>query len=64
MIRIKLHDYSYECSDGCCTWFGTRIFVNDVELDTDSQDTGNIVKAILEHLGHEDVEIEETFDYE
>lgn len=63
MIKIKLQDYDYTCSDGCCTWFGTRIFVNGVELDTDSQDTGNIVKAILEHLGHE-VEIEEAFDYE
>lgn len=63
MIKIKLHEYNYSCTDGCCDYWGTRIFVNGEQLASESQDTATIVKAILEHLGH-DVEIEETFDYE
>lgn len=51
-IKLKISDYHYNCSDGCCTHYGTITTINDVELPCHNQDAETIVVQILEHLGY------------
>lgn len=51
-LEIILNDYCHDCSDGCCTTYGTVTTINGVELDCHNQDAETIVKQILEHLGY------------
>lgn len=60
-LKISLHEYYYNCADGCCTNYGTVTTVNGEELTCHNQDTSTILKEVLKHLGY-DVEIEETFE--
>lgn len=60
-LKINLTEYNYNCTDGCCTHYGTITKVNDVELPLHNQDVGTILKQVLEHLNYE-VEIEEEWD--
>jgi len=62
-LTIELNEYNYECSDGCCTNYGTIVKVNGAEMPFHNQDTRTIVEEILQHLGYE-VEIIETFNGE
>lgn len=62
-IKIELNDYSWECGDGCCTDYGTNVYVNGVEMPYKNNDTGTIIQQILEHLGY-DVELIETYNGE
>ena len=59
-LYIKLKEYSYTCSDGCCTDYGITTELNGEELPLHNSDTYTIVKQILENLGYV-VEIEETY---
>ena len=52
-INITLEEYYYNCSDGCCTTYGTITTVNGVELECHNTDTESIVRQILEHLGYQ-----------
>ena len=61
-LNINLTEYTYDCSDGCCTTFGTITTVNGVELPYNNQDTETILRQVLEHLGYE-VEIEYSYNY-
>jgi hypothetical protein len=60
-VKIELNEYMYDCSDGCCTNYGTITKVNGEELDCHNIDTSTIIKGILEKLGYE-VEIIETYN--
>ena len=60
-IKIDLHEYAYNCSDGCCFNYGTITTVNGVELSAHNQDVETILRQVLEHLGYS-VEIETTYD--
>ena len=60
-LNIDIQEYYYNCSDGCCTNYGTIIKVNGVELNSHNQDAYTILKNVLEFLGYE-VEINETFE--
>jgi hypothetical protein len=60
-LKITLTEYNYNCSDGCCTHYGTITTVNGVELPCHNQDTETIVRQILEHLGYK-VEINSEHD--
>lgn len=60
-IKIELNEYCYDCADGCCTNYGTITKVNGEELELHNQDSGTIVRQILEHLGY-DVELIETYN--
>ena len=51
-LNIKIEEYNYACSDGCCLNYGTITTVNGIELPCHNQDTQTIVKQILEHLGY------------
>ena len=59
-LNIDIQEYYYNCSDGCCTDYGTIIKVNGVELPSHNQDAYTILKNVLEFIGYE-VEINETF---
>lgn len=61
-LTISLTEYSYECSDGCCTNFGTVTNVNGLDLECQYQDTETILKQVLEHLGYE-VDIKNNYEY-
>lgn len=60
-LRIKLTDYGYSCSDGCCYTYGTITTVNGIELPFHNQDAGTILQQVLEHLGYK-VEIDYSDD--
>ncbi len=62
-LKIKLHEYSYYCGDGCCYNYGTITTINDIELPCHNQDNATILQQVLEHLGYI-VEIENTYDDE
>lgn len=63
VLKIKLHEYGYHCSDGCCYNYGTITTVNGVELPCHNQDAGTILSQVLEHLGYK-VEVEYGDDVE
>lgn len=63
VLKVKLHEYGYSCSDGCCYNYGTITTVNDIELPCHNQDTETILRQVLEHLGYK-VEIDYTGDVE
>ena len=52
-LVIELESFGHSCSDGCCYDYGTITRVNGVELASYSEDTGTILKQVLEHLGYE-----------
>jgi len=32
-LIVEFEDWEYSCSDGCCTDYGTRIYINDKKLE-------------------------------
>ena len=62
-LNITLEHWTYECGDGCCTFYGTDTTVNGEKMPFKNQATVTILKGVLEHLGYK-VNIEETFDFE
>jgi hypothetical protein len=62
-VKIELDEYYNNCSDGCCTNYGTTTTVNGKELDFINQDVGTILEGVLRELGY-DVEIIETYNGE
>lgn len=69
-IKITLDNWHYSCGDGCCDMFGTKLYLNDEELEhpTPNQtnnylgdDVENALKAVLLKLGYE-VEIELKYE--
>ena len=63
-LIIELNEYMYNCSDGCCTNYGTVVVVNGEAMKLHNQDTATILSQVLDHLGYEYVEIIETFSDE
>jgi ArsR family metal-binding transcriptional regulator len=69
-IKITFKDWDYTCGDGCCYKYGTKIYINGVEVEhpneeiKDNSYVGNneeiAVHAVLKHLGYE-VEIEKIY---
>ena len=58
---IRLEDYDYECGDGCCSEWGTRLYFND-ELITEHAEHDfdeDLFRAIFKAIGHE-VEIHQA----
>lgn len=66
-IKVVFEDWYYECGDGCCSDYGTRVYVNGEPLRSKEVDDSNyiglesinVVPALLEKLGY-DVEVEYT----
>jgi hypothetical protein len=69
-IKITFENWDYTCGDGCCTDWGSKIYLNDKELEhpnTDIQDNSYVgedvqtaLHAVLKELGYE-VEFKDTF---
>lgn len=68
-LKIELKEWHYQCSDGCCDLYGTKIFVNGEEVEHYDKDTSNqyigddvqeALKSVLKHLGIE-CEIEKNY---
>lgn len=55
-VKIELQDWYHECGDGCCTEWGTDIFVNGELMESNREDLDSALKEVLTHLGF-DVEI-------
>jgi hypothetical protein len=64
LINIDLNEYDYQCSDGCCTNYGTITTVNGKELECHNQDASTIVKQVLEHLGYTNVKVTNSYNGE
>jgi hypothetical protein len=72
-VKITLEEWDYTCGDGCCFSYGTKIYLNDKELEhpdpevDDNSGVGSSVitalLAVLKELGYE-VEIDLTFQVE
>jgi hypothetical protein len=62
-LKIELKEYYHDCSDGCCTTYGTETFVNGEKMPFENQDAATILEQVLKHLGY-DVEIEESYNGE
>jgi hypothetical protein len=60
-VKIELDEYSYNCSDGCCTDYGTTTTVNGKKLDLHNQDVATILQQVLTELGYK-AEIIETYN--
>ena len=63
-LKIKLVHWDNTCGDGCCTTYGTDLFIDDKEIEGDySSVDGEQLKSILEHIGYE-IELEEVQDFQ
>ena len=53
-LIIELQDWDHTCGDGCCTTYGTDIYLNGEKLEEQYADNStNALKAVLEKLGYE-----------
>ena len=62
-VSIELKDWDYECADGCCTTFGTKLLLNGKELEHPNEkildnsyvgcDVQTALHAVLKELGYE-----------
>ena len=62
-LKITFTEYGYSCGDGCCYNSGIITSINGFQLPNQNEDTGTIVKEILEYLGYT-VEVEYFSDYQ
>ena len=61
-VSIELKDWDYECADGCCTTFGTKLLLNGKELEHPNEeildnsyvgcDVETALHAVLKELGY------------
>lgn len=68
-VKITLEEWDYTCADGCCSDYGTKIYLNGKELEhpnTEVDYNGYVgssvdtaLLAVLKELGYE-VEIDVT----
>jgi hypothetical protein len=69
-VKITLEEWNYTCGDGCCTSYGTKMYLNGKELEhpnpevDDNSYVGDSVTtallAVLKELGYQ-VEIDLTY---
>lgn len=62
-VSIELKDWDYECADGCCTTFGTKLLLNGKELEHPNEeildnsyigcDVQTALQSVLKELGYE-----------
>ena len=62
IIKIKFQNWNYTCGDGCCTSYGTKLYLNDKELQHQNPeiwDNGYVgehaqtaLHAVLKELGY------------
>ena len=51
-MKIALQPWEYHCSDGCCSEYGTKVYIDD-ELVTEYGNQDHVLlRSVLEHLGY------------
>lgn len=71
-LKITLKNWDYTCRDGCCTDYGTKLYLDNEELEHPDypeqlnnnyigEDVGLALQSVLKKLGY-DVEIETTYE--
>jgi len=55
--EIVFKPYHYQCGDGCCDEYGTKVYINGFELPCDERDTESTLRNIFEFLEIENVAI-------
>lgn len=65
-IRLTFESWNFNCSDGCCSLYGTSLYLNDKKLPHPDEDGSEdyvgddievALRAVLKELGY-DVKIE------
>lgn len=60
-LTITFESWDYDCPDGCCTWFGTSLYLNGKKLPHPDEDGSEdhvgddievALKAVLKELGY------------
>lgn len=54
-MKIETEEYMWECGDGCCTQYGTYLYIDGKKLeDREFSSSGDAYLYVLEEmLGHE-----------
>jgi hypothetical protein len=53
-LKIKTKSWDYTCGDGCCTTWGTDVFINNEKVSSgDYNNIELILKDVLEYLGYQ-----------
>lgn len=60
-MKIETQDYCWHKSCGCCTEFGTRLWINQVE-HREFPNKGLALEYVLETLGHEVIELRDSYE--
>lgn len=60
-VKVIITEWTHNCSDGCCTTYGTNININGVDLECQNQDVETILRNTLDYLGYK-VEIETNYE--
>lgn len=70
-LKITLEDWDYTCGDGCCTDYGTKLYLNGKLLEHPNPEQWNnnyiggdvetALQAVLKELGYE-VEVKQVYD--
>lgn len=55
--EITFRPYHYECGDGCCSEYGTNVYVNGFQLTRDGENAESVVSSLMEFLEIENVDI-------
>jgi hypothetical protein len=56
--HILFEPYHYECGEGCCSDWGTRVFINGFKITSDGDNTESAVEALMEFLEFDGVNID------
>ena len=69
-VKITLEEWSHTCGDGCCTSFGTKMYLNGKELehpnpevDDNSYVGDDVTTALLAVLKELDYQVEIDLTY-
>lgn len=54
-MKIETEDYAWECGDGCCTQYGTYLYIDGKKLEDRefSSSCDAYLYVLQEMLGHE-----------
>ena len=55
--EITFKSYHYECSDGCCSEWGTNVYINGFGACIDGESVESVAEGLMEFLEIDDVKI-------
>ena len=58
-VLIELEEWNHTCGDGCCSTYGTNIYINGEQIeDEDGMNPHQLLQAVLTKLGYTNVKVE------